>query len=392
MLYVDPCSYGDNQMTMLEFYYDTKEKKVKAHRYACNITDDGQIEKGMMVVKDVPSQQVENRLRDLMNQMIIVGNVENGYDYYKSKNGTMIKVNNAGQKNLMTVSGGFQLEHNTPIKVDSIYDLSETGNGKSYSMSNQVPLPASQSVYQTLQKHPEYSEFLKLLITSKKVDDKDIILSNSMKLNGVTYNCLSKNTNSNINLFGTYNYTVYVPTNESILKLINDGLLPTWDDYDAQYNVYESASTDEAKAQAKAACDIIKNRILNFVKYHLQDNGVAVNGAPETGENNTPIYKNNYETMVLNEETNRFYPIEVDVTDKNLKITDLTGKEHKVVKTAGLYNNICREYWVSGTGFNKMLYTSADAVVHLIDSPLMYSAKQNTPWRTEVSNAKSKRR
>lgn len=392
MLYVDPCSYGDNQMTMLEFYYDTKEKKVKAHRYACNITDDGQIEKGMMVVKDVPSQQVENRLRDLMNQMIIVGNVENGYDYYKSKNGTMIKVNNAGQKNLMTVSGGFQLEHNTPIKVDSIYDLSETGNGKSYSMSNQVPLPASQSVYQTLQKHPEYSEFLKLLITSKKVDDKDIILSNSMKLNGVTYNCLSKNTNSNINLFGTYNYTVYVPTNESILKLINDGLLPTWDDYDAQYNVYESASTDEAKAQAKAACDIIKNRILNFVKYHLQDNGVAVNGAPETGENNTPIYKNNYETMVLNEETNRFYPIEVDVTDKDIKITDLTGKEHKVVKTAGLYNNICREYWVSGTGFNKMLYTSADAVVHLIDSPLMYSAKQNTPWRTEVSNAKSKRR
>ena len=183
-----------------------------------------------------------------------------------------------------------------------------------------------------------------------------------------------------------------MPTNESILKLINDGLLPTWDDYDAQYNVYESASTDEAKAQAKAACDIIKNRILNFVKYHLQDNGVAVNGAPETGENNTPIYKNNYETMVLNEETNRFYPIEVDVTDKNLKITDLTGKEHKVVKTAGLYNNICREYWVSGTGFNKMLYTSADAVVHLIDSPLMYSAKQNTPWRTEVSNAKSKRR
>ena len=110
---------------------------MKAHRYACNITDDGQIEKGMMVVKDVPSQQVENRLRDLMNQMIIVGNVENGYDYYKSKNGTMIKVNNAGQKNLMTVSGGFQLEHNTPIKVDSIYDLSETGNGKSYSMSNQ---------------------------------------------------------------------------------------------------------------------------------------------------------------------------------------------------------------------------------------------------------------
>lgn len=386
--YVDPCSYGENQLTMLEFYYDPKATtKVKAHRYACTVTDDGQIKQGMMVVKDVPDAQVTNRLRDLMNQMIIVGDVEDGYDYYKSKNGTMIKVNNAGKKGLMTVSGGYQLEHNHPIKVDSIYDMSETGNGKSYSVSEQVPLPSSQSVYQTLQAHPEYSEFLKLISGSSNMDDNDIILTSSMKLSGTTYNCLSKATNSNIGLFGTYNYTVYVPTNESIQQLINDGILPTWDDFDAQYAVYESASTDEAKAEAKAALDIIKNRILNFVKYHLQDNSVAVNGAPITGENNQPVFVNNFETMMLNEETNRYYPIEVDMTNHDLKITDLAGKEHSIVKTDGLYNNICREYWVSGTGFNRTLYTSADVVVHLIDSPLLWSKDLNK-WRDEVSNAK----
>lgn len=168
--------------------------------------------------------------------------------------------------------------------------------------------------------------------------------------------------------------------------------MPTWDDFDEQFLLSENASTQEEKDAAKAACTMIKNRILDFVKYHIQDNGVAVNGAPETGENGVAIIKNNYETMVLNAETNRYYPVEVDVENKGLKITDLTGNVRKVVEKDGLYNNICREYWVSGTGFNKLLYTSADAVVHLIDGPLFYSSSQKTLWKNEMSNAKLRRR
>lgn len=392
LTYVDPCTYGDTRQTLLEFYYDLREKKVKAHRYLCTIGDDGEIVIGQKIVENVPEAQVKNRLKDIVNQMIVVGNIENGYSYYKSKNGTMVKVADAGKPGQMTVSGGWQLEHGLSVRVDSIYDMSTTGNGKSYSISSQVPMPASKSVYQTLLEHEEYSEFLKLLVGSQYLDKDDIILASSVKLGDNKYSCLNPNSNSNISLFGTYNYTVYVPTNESILKLVNDGVLPTWDDYDEQFLLSENAPSQEERDAAKAACTMIKNRILDFVKYHIQDNGVAVNGAPETGENGVAILKNNYETMVLNAETNRYYPVAVDVSNKGLNITDLTGNVRKVVKNTGLYNNICREYWVSGSGYNKLLYTSADAVVHQIDGPLFYSNSQKTLWKNEISNAKLRRR
>lgn len=388
LTYVDPCTYGESQQSLLEFYYDVKEKKVKAHRYICTIGDNGEVIKGQKIVENVPEAQVKNRLKDIVNQMIVVGDVENGYGYYKSKNGTMLKIVDAGKPNVMSVAGGWQLEQNAGVRVDSIYDMSTTGNGKSYSISNQVPMPASKSVYQTLLEHEEYSEFLKLLVGSQYLDKNDIILVSSIKLGENKYNCLNSKSNSNISLFGTYNYTVYVPTNESIRKLITEGMLPTWDDYDEHFLLSENASTPEEREAAKAACVIIKNRILNFVKYHIQDNGVAVDGAPETGENGVALIKNNYETMVLNAETNRFYPVEVDVANRDVKVTDLIGNVRRVVKNKGLYNNICREYWVSGTGYNKLLYTSADAVVHLIDGPMFYSQNQKTVWRDEISNAK----
>ena len=389
LTYVDPCSYGESQETVLEFYFDNTEKTVKARRYACTIDENGNVTKGIKLQESVPPTYIKNRLKDLVNQMIIVGSVENGFTYYKSKNGTMVKVANAGVKDKMTVMGGWQLEHNTGARVDSIYDMSKTGNGKSYRLNEQVPLPASKSVYQTLREHEEYSEFLKLLSGSENLPAEDQLLVSSMTLSGNKYNSANSATNSNIRLFGAYNYTVYVPSNESIKQLIDNGYLPTWDDYNAQFEIAESAnSTAEQKQAAEAACTLIKNKIFDFVRYHMQDNSVAVGGAPEQDTEGNYLLKNNYESMMLNAETNRYYPLEVDIEDKDLVIKDLTGDVRRVVKTNGLYNNICREYWISGNGFNKLLYTSADAVVHLIDGALFYSSSQKTPWRQQLSNAK----
>lgn len=387
LLYVDPCTYGENQETAIQFYYDEVNKTVKARRYACTIGADGEITLGNVMQANVASTTIENRLRDMVNQMIIVGSVESGYAYYKSKNGTMVKVANPGQTNRMTVMGGWQLEHNTAVKVDSIYDMSKTGNGKSYRLNEQIPMSSGKSVYQTLQGHSEYEEFLKLLSGSENLPSADQILLSSMTLNGSKYNCANPTRNSNISLFGTYNYTVYVPTNAAIQQLISNGTLPTWDDYDEQFRLSENGSESE-RAQATKALEIIKDRIFDFVRYHIQDHSVAVNGAPEEDSEGNLQLKNNFESMMLNDETNRFYPLEVDMTGKDLRVKDLLGNTRHVVKTDGLYNNICREYWMSGSGANKMLYTSADAIVHQIDGVLLYSAKQNTPWRQELSGAK----
>lgn len=389
LTYVDPCNYGESQESLLEFYFDEQEKTVKARRYVCTIDENGVITRGTKLQENVSPNTVKNRLKDLVNQMIIVGSVENGYAYYKSKNGTMIKVADAGKKNGMKVMGGWQIEHNTAAVVDSIYDMSTTGNGKSYRLNEQVPMPSGRSVYQTLQGHEEYSEFLKLLSGSENLPPNDQLLVSTMTfLNGSTYNAANSASNSNIRMFGAYNYTVYVPSNEAIQELTSNGMLPTWEDYDEQLLLSENGSTEDEREQAKKACEVIKDRIFNFVRYHIQDNSVAVNGAPEEDSQGNKLLKNNYETMMLNEETNRFYSLEVNTEKKDLTVRDLKGNVRHVVKTNGLYNNICREYWMSGNGFTKMLYSTADAVVHLIDGALLYSSAQMTPWRQEVKNAK----
>ena len=65
----------------------------------------------------------------------------------------------------------------------------------------------------------------------------------------------------NMSLFDNYNYTVYVPTNAAIRKLISDGILPTWEDLEA----YQGDSH---------ACEFIADRIHSFLRYHVQDNSI----------------------------------------------------------------------------------------------------------------------
>lgn len=374
LYYIDPCNYGDTQRSLIKFSYDTTTSTLKGERYACDIDDDGNITVGTRLQQNVGSSTIQNRFNDLINQMIIVGNVEDGYMYYKTKNGTPVRVDNAGKSN-MSFSGGWQIEHNNhKVMIDQIYDESTNGNGKSYVVNEEIPQSASKSVYQTLQSHPEYSEFLKLLQGSENMPSSDNILVSSQTLNNQTYNCSNPNENANISLFGNYNYNVYVPTNESIKDLEQKGYLPTWEDYDAAF--------EAAGLQEDTICKIIKNRILDFVKYHIQDNAVLIDMAPETDSDGSLMTSNNYSSMMLNPATNRYFPIHVDFSKTDMSVTDNIGNVRHVVKTNGLYNNICREYWISGSGYTKSLYASADAVVQLIDGPLYYNKSQQTSWRT----------
>lgn len=374
MYYIDPCNYGDNQRSIIEFKYDaTASSKLSARRLQCTIDDDGTITLGNVIQSSLSANYIKTAFVDLINQLIIVGNVEDGYTYYKTKNGTPVRVDNAGTDQ-MTISGGWQIEHNNPSKVSEIYDQSTSGNGKSYQVESNVPQSASKSVYQTLREHDEYSEFEKLLEGSEYLSSNDQLLLTRQVLSGTTYNCSNPTANYNISLFGNYNYTVFVPTNESIRELQANGTLPSWDDYDAAY----VANHEEEDT----VCKIIKNRILNFVKYHIQDNAVLIGLSPEKDSEGNLLNDNDYESMMLNEATNRYYPIHVKFDKQSMVITDKMGNVRNVQKTNGLYNNICREFWLSGSAFNKQLYAAADAVVHLIDKPLFYDASQATSWKT----------
>lgn len=375
LTYVDPISYGENKSSMLEFSYDNTQKKVVASRYDCTVDEYGNVTKGLRTQASVGDDVVENRLSDLLDQIIIVGEVEAGkHTYYKSKGGSYVRVENHGVEGSMSFAGAWQMEHDMKLPVQTFYNAS---NGRSYEVDNMMPLGATKSVYMTLREHSQeegndqYSEFLELMLGGDPKSPKTNMLVSST---GTTtkYTCANPTDNNNVRLFENYNYTVYVPTNEAIRDLIDRGILPTWEDFNEADTLYdESEGTD---LYSKVAREVIKDRITNFIRYHLQDNSLMIGSEPVT---------NDYETMLINPANGRFYSLGVNLTNDDLTVEDQLGNVRHVVKTDGLYNNICREYWFKGSGNARTIYMNSDAILHQIDGVLMYEDLK--PWKTEVA-------
>lgn len=375
LCYIDPASYGTvDRLTgaeapsVLEFYYDrtkSSAERVQARRYTTTVSEQGDIEKGARTQATVDQKVIKDCLTRLMDQLIIVGDVEDGHEYYKSKGGTLIHVTRTPDGRI-AFSGGWQLEHmNKALAVDNDEIYPKT-NGKSYQMNDQLPMAAQNSVYLTLKNKEEFSEFYNLLD-----DDGAALLSTRLSNK---YNAgLSAQGSKNLSLLDNYNYTVYVPTNASVRQLIDEGKLPTWEDYEAQTDAVWGT-----EAAADSAQKIIKDIIVSFLRYHIQDHSVAVNMAPENDS-----YVNAFESMKRNPETGRFFPLEVNYGGKDLVVKDIQGNERRVVKTEGLYNQICREYWFEGTGNTATTFMASDAVVHQIDGPLLY--EEMKPWKDVVN-------
>lgn len=356
--YVDPCSYGSSVQVLYEFYFDNDTKSVKAHRYGYDMSTN--TIRTDVVLDDATDAQVTNRLTDMLDNLIVVGNVEDGHTYYKTKGGSMLKVSDAGVAGRMTVSGGLQVAQNQSLRIDTIYDQTVSGNGKSYIINDYVPMASPKSVYATLREHPEYSEFFNLLMSSNLISQK---LSSK-------YTCADYN----ISLFDAYNYTVYVPTNEAIQKLYADGILPSWEDYD---NLTADDFGGDAQ-KLKAAQTLLSDRITNFLRYHFQDNSVIIGGSPSSDVK--------YETFKINPVTNRFYSLTVNSDDNDMTLLDQTGNLRRVLKTEGLYNNLCRDIWIQTSSSTDNIYNASDAVVHYIDGALFYDSSQLTKWKEEINN------
>ena len=315
--------------------------------------------------------------RSLINNLIVVGNVEDGQTYYKTKSGGYLKVTNAGNVGSMTIAGGLQVEQNRALKIQSITDKSQDGNGKSYVLNDQMPLTSQKSAYSILREHPEYSKFYELMAGSGSVKSADAL----MKAKSGSYTCADMN----ISLFDAYNYTIYVPTNDAIEKLHDAGILPYWSDVEA----LTAADFDGNNTNYRKAREALATRIINFLKYHLQDNSVIIGGG-----DNADV---RYETFSNDPKTKRFYSVTVNSDASKLSVKDQLGNTHHVVTTSGLYNIQGREYWLKNKDTdNDEIYNASDIVVHQIDGAMFYSADQKTDWRESVglssTNSAKKRR
>ena len=357
--YVDPCTYGNSTSILYEFYYDNDRKAVRARRYNYDLATHDIIDDGKEL-NDATDAQVENRLRDMLDNLIIVGNIEDGHTYYRTKGGSVIKVGTSPEG--MTVSGGLQIEEELPVSVTTIYDQTTNGNGKSYVVEETMPMGSRRSLYSILNGRENCTRFFDLLLNGGTANT--LLKARMSSYTCADYNC---------SLFDAYNYTVYVPTDSEMEKLHNDGLLPDWTDY-------ENLTAEQFGGDAlllKKAQTIVANRILNFLKYHIQDNSVFIGGEPTVNVK--------YETSTLNPLNNRFFSLTVNADDDQLTIVDQLGNERKVVKGDN-YNLIGREYWIQNAQNvnNTQLYNASDVVVHQIDGPLFYQEAQLTKWQEEV--------
>ena len=363
LYYIDPCTYGSSTSVLYEFFYDVDRKTVSAHRYNYDMVNH-QIIEDARPLSDASAAQVQNRLKDLLDNLIIVGNVEDGHKYYRTKGGSVIKVENAGREGVMTVAGGLQIEENSPLTVSIIYDQTTSGNGKSYVIETGLPMCSKKSLYAILKEREDCSLFLDMLMNGGSANP--LLKTRLSSYTCADYNC---------SLFDAYNYTVYVPTNAEIQKLIDQGYLPTWTDF-------ENLDADQFDGNAtalKQARKVVADRILNFLKYHIQDNSVYIGGEPTVNVK--------YETSTLNPLNNRFFSVTVNADDNNLTIADQLGNTRRVMTNGNSFNVVGREYWIqNATNVNTTnLYNASDLVVHQIDGPLFYDKQQLTSWRDEVN-------
>ncbi len=341
LCYIDPASYGKDKTQIYRFHYDaSKATPVWASVFEYDMAT-GLVGDSIKEVRDEGT--LKSKLRDVLDTHIVIGDVEDGHTYYKTKGGQELRVENvalgvAG----MTVEGSLQLnETGNKIPVSYIYDQTSQGNGKCYILDGEPMMTTRKSVLDVMREHEEMSEMTKLLEGSAMIET----------IHDEKYACVSQNISS----FNTFNYTVYVPTNEAILELQKNGDLPTWDDV--------AQAEEEGRLQQKTSDSLA---IENFLQYHIQDGSLFVGAKP--------VSEDGYETAFIgsNGKFERLYA-KLTETDLEVRTSQTDKKVRKVVQTPGLYNLMAREYMLDGPDAKTAnnVYTSSTAVIHLIDGALV---------------------
>ncbi len=353
--YIDPCSYGKNNLQLLSFRWDeTKREEERVYAVVYNYDPITGERDSLETTTDY--NRITRCLQDILDTHIVIGKVWDGkYTYFRTKNGTGIRVTNPDNEKDMYVEGSYQMYEGSRLKVARVYDQRKEvagGNGKSYVLEGQPIMGTRKTVRDQLAEYSEFSKFLELM-------DGSGLFENIHNLGTGNESDNKACGGTNVSLFNTYHYTVYVPSNEAIQNLQNEGKLPTWEQVEA---AHEEGNTD------KATADSIK--ILNFLKYHIQDNALYIGAQPETGD---------FETSLFNRTDKRFYMLKASLKDDSIEVEDGKKAKHTVTKktdAAGrpLYNIQAREYLYNSrdaeTATN--LYTTSSAVIHLIDSPLSW--------------------
>jgi uncharacterized surface protein with fasciclin (FAS1) repeats len=328
--YISPASVGASTPERWKFYM--KNNQVTATRYSLTTGDS---------IGTVSSSLVQNALMDIVDNHIVVGDIEDGRAFYETKGGATIHVSGGGLG--MHLDSGGNGEQNETVSVLNIYPQE---NGKTYLVDKIIQTPIA-SVYSTLEKEEKFKEFFALC--------RDVY---PIPMGGKTYggsvfvnNQSGRGITMNVAFFNTFNYTVYVPTNEALQQAHIAGRYKTLDE------IEQLEPEDQATEMQK---------LYEFLRYHFQDNSVYIGGLPYTNDW--------FETATLDETGKKFRRLWVTNTTNPMTVRtkESGGKEASVITADGLYNILVRDYKFSSGNVtsNSSIVTSSFAVIHQINTVL----------------------
>jgi len=333
LTYIDPVSYGQKTSKMWKFKLDNsstaKYLRIQAEVYDCALDEStGQwietsstptIIKGQDIrymspsgsgfssVKETP---LRNRLEKLLDNIIVTTKYVNGKKYYRTKGNSFVRIDNlsVGGK----VYGGLQNKFNTPLNITKIY---EKGNGHAVILDGPI-MGTPDNVATTLKNIPEFSDFYNLLyecgVVHSNIDVTNYKFASCAKSDSCG-NLVDIKTEGDIgyevegtitgtrktkvtNLFNNYHYTMFVPTNAAMEKA-HDAGLPRVEEIKAAFEA-EELLDEEAKTQTpQKMCEVV----LDFIKYHIFDNGAFVDQGFESGDYESQKTELVFATYVLDD-------------------------------------------------------------------------------------------
>ena len=387
--------------------------KKKGNSYVSKVTD---------AMGSGVGQQKRLNLIEMIDQHILVhedpAGINDERTYYLSRNGAPLRLTEKGTfegKNVgMKVEGGFQVMINDPAEgytendhtavVLEGYDKTAAsngyGNGMTYlidrpvqptmrSVYNHFKVPADNNPYSEFYElaNPEYvsAELLqacgyfdleeidaktgkpKLMSSQDQQAEKlkfHIFARQNDNVQGTSTYCPA-NKEQLVRFFNNYNYTIYVPTNEQVQAARDMGLM-TWDEIYAwvaeKTNDYEDdlSSADSIKARTMITV------LVNFVKYHFQDQSVFVDNVTA---------QNQYQTSCIDNVTNSYLSLNVIQSPSALSVLDRSGNTVDVVASEENRNLLARDICYNAAAASaSYIKNSSYVVIHQIDGYLNYNS------------------
>lgn len=400
--YVDPVSFYYQTPQMWQFGLDRSKavgNRLSVGVYNCDIDDAGNptplTAKPARTLTGASETHIKDRLEEILDNLIITENYTPTKQFYKTKGNTFVQIIPSKTVSGVDVYATWQKNYNTPISIiDNAENHFNKDNGSTY-IVDRMPMGGRKSVAATLADISDFSDFLWVLENSgalSKLDTKDSWVAGDQNYG----NLLNEKPKGAIGaedatsskkvtyLLNNYHYTMYVPTNAAMAQAFADGLPDATAIAEA-----EQKDIDEGIGSGDPAShvDSLKEVLLDFVKYHIQDNSLFVDegfasGSYESGK--TELIKSTTVDETTGEmiwdgtySPGRPYKLEVTVTPSGISVKDRMGNTRHVVTSDGVYNLMAREYWSEGgkvttNPYTTVLNNSSFVAIHAIDGPLYF--------------------